>query len=62
MTQAYVTTKLVAAWEEERDGKPGYAVKYPDGYQSWCPKAEFERVSRPISPAEAHAVATYQHE
>ena len=26
----------------------GYKCDYPDGYSGWCPKAEFEKVSRPI--------------
>lgn len=25
----------------------GYLVKYPDGYESWCPKAQFEQANRP---------------
>lgn len=38
----YIGVKLVEAQPEERDGKPGYTVKYPDGYTSWCPKDVFE--------------------
>ena len=26
----------------------GYIVKYPDGYVSWCPKAQFEAAGRPV--------------
>ena len=26
----------------------GYFIQYPDGYKSWCPKAQFEADSRPI--------------
>ena len=26
----------------------GYFVQYPDGYKSWCPKAQFEAAGRPI--------------
>ncbi len=37
-------------WEmpqnENRDDE-GYLVVYPDGYESWCPKAAFEKASRP---------------
>ena len=43
MTAKYIGVKKVTAWEEERDGKAGYAVKYPDGYISWSPKDVFER-------------------
>ncbi|MBP5510853.1 MAG: hypothetical protein J6Z49_08050 [Kiritimatiellae bacterium] len=33
-------------WEVPADENPkdkGYLVKYPDGYVSWCPKAQFEK-------------------
>ena len=42
MTQKYISSKIVTAWEAEKDGEPGYAVKYQDGYTSWSPKAIFE--------------------
>lgn len=35
--------KAVLFWQEDRDGKEGYSVKYPDGYTSWCPKQAFEK-------------------
>lgn len=47
MTQHYIGSKQVLAWPEERDGKPGYAVKYPDGYTSWSPKETFEAAYLP---------------
>ena len=32
----------------EQDAKAeGYLVVYPDGYKSWCPKAQFEAEGRP---------------
>ena len=32
----------------EQDAKSeGYLVCYPDGYKSWCPKAQFEAAGRP---------------
>lgn len=43
MTQEYIGTKQVTAWEQEKDGQPGYAVKYADGYISWSPKDVFEQ-------------------
>ena len=43
MTQHYAGTKLITAWEQEKDGQPGYAVKYEDGYTSWSPKEAFEK-------------------
>lgn len=47
MTQHYIGSKQIVAWEEERDGKHGYAVKYPDGYISWSPKDTFEAAYLP---------------
>ena len=43
MTAEYIGVKKVRAWREERDGKPGYAVRYEDGYTSWSPQDVFER-------------------
>lgn len=42
MTKDYYGTKKVTAWEQEKDGKSGYSVKYADGYISWSPKDVFE--------------------
>ena len=38
----YLTTKIVTAWPQDRQDEPGYAVLYADGYQSWCPKEQFD--------------------
>ena len=46
MTKTYIGTKEIQAWEQDKDGKPGYAVKYPDGYISWSPKGVFEEAYR----------------
>lgn len=48
MTKDYYGTKRITAWSEEREGQPGYAVKYADGYTSWSPKAVFEEAYQPI--------------
>lgn len=48
MSQFYVGVKIVFAWEQEKDGKTGYAVKYQDGYISWSPKAVFEAAYLPM--------------
>lgn len=47
MTEHYVGTKIVMAWAQDKDGQPGYSVKYSDGYtsSSWCPKAQFEEAN-----------------
>ena len=46
MTHKYIGTKEVLAWEQDKDDRPGYAVKYPDGYISWSPKEGFEAAYR----------------
>ena len=33
---------------DENPNAEGYHVIYPDGYESWCPKAQFEAAGRPI--------------
>ena len=48
MTHKYIGTKIITAWAAEQDGKPGYGVKYEDGYTSWSPKAIFETAYRDI--------------
>ncbi|EMO4357141.1 TPA: hypothetical protein NHO93_006627 [Pseudomonas aeruginosa] len=48
MTQSYIGTKQILAWEQDRDGQPGYAVKYADGYMSWSPKDVFEAAYLPM--------------
>lgn len=80
MTQHYIGTKQILAWEQDSPKKvqvcgvdckkgdetcngyctgnadkapaapaePGYAVKYPDGYVSWSPKAVFEAAYLPM--------------
>ncbi len=38
-------------WEipaNENPADEGYHVVYPDGYESWCPKAQFEDAGRPV--------------
>ena len=46
MTHRYIGTKEITAWEQEKDGQPGYAVKYADGYTSWSPRDTFEAAYR----------------
>lgn len=47
MTQFYIGSKQVVAWEAETDAGHGYSVKYPDGYISWSPKETFEEAYLP---------------
>lgn len=44
----YVGTKVVLAKPEEKDGRPGYAVRYQDGYESWSPKDVFDEAYKPL--------------
>ena len=46
MTHRYIGTKEITAWEQKKDGQPGYAVKYADGYTSWSPRDVFEAAYR----------------
>lgn len=46
MTKKYIGVKIIDAWAQEKEGKEGYAVKYPDGYISWSPKDVFEEAYR----------------
>jgi|SRR5580700_9513598 hypothetical protein len=48
MTRHYIGTKIIKAWEADKDGNPGYGVIYEDGYTSWSPKATFEASYRAI--------------
>ena len=51
-SKVYIGTKIVKAWPEEKDGLPGYAVRYEDGYKSWSPKETFERSYREMTESE----------
>lgn len=44
----YIGVKNVKAEPQEKNGVPGYRVKYPDGYVSWSPKATFEKAYRKL--------------
>jgi hypothetical protein len=56
MTHRYIGTKEVVAWAAEKDGKPGYGVKYADGYTSWSPKDAFEEAYRTSEPGMEQAL------
>ena len=49
--QTYIGVKRIQAEPEERDGKPGYKVVYPGGYESWSPKDVFEKAYFPMDSA-----------
>jgi hypothetical protein len=43
MTHDAYSTKRVTVWNEVRDGVNGKAIKYQDGYISWCPNTVYDR-------------------
>lgn len=47
--QNYIGVKMIKAEPEERNGKAGYRVIYPGGYESWSPADVFESAYLPIS-------------
>lgn len=56
-TKSYIGAKIVRAFRKtHEDGREGYAVVYPDGYESWSPKATFEAAYREISEDEKRLV------
>ena len=50
--KTYIGTKIIEAVPSIRMASAttegGYRVRYPDGYESWSPKAVFEEAYRPI--------------
>ena len=57
MTHRYIGTKEVVAWKADKDGKPGYGVKYADGYTSWSPADTFEDAYRTCEPGMDQALS-----
>ncbi len=48
----YIGVKIVKAEPQEKEGKSGYKVMYPDGYVSWSPKDMFEKAYRELDCAD----------
>lgn len=48
----YIGVKHIQAEPMEKDGKAGYKVVYPDGYESWSPKDVFEEAYTPFATQE----------
>lgn len=62
MTKDYFSTKRTSCWREDRSANgemvAGMAIKYQDGYTSWCPLDVFERDYQPTDAMSfGHAVA-----
>lgn len=54
-TRYYIGLKMIEAWPQVKPsdgvgqrGQDGYGVRYPDGYESWSPKATFEDAYREV--------------
>jgi hypothetical protein len=75
MEELFIGTKIVAAEpmsekehfggkgvdvSPERPDRPGYQVRYEDGYISWSPKETFERAYRKVTIQEAEMVSSGQ--
>lgn len=50
--KTYIGCKVIKAEPQQKDGKDGYKVIYPDNYISWSPKDVFENAYREILPEE----------
>ena len=46
--KTYIGTKIIQAEPATKDGKDGYKVVYPGGYESWSPKDVFEAAYLPL--------------
>lgn len=51
-TKPYIGAKIIRAYPQKKDGVDGYAVIYPDGYESWSPKTTFEIAYREVTAGE----------
>lgn len=61
MTHDAFSTKRVTVWEQSRGNEPGYAIKYQDGYLSWCPADVYSRDYQPIDAMSfGHALKALQ--
>ena len=52
MKKAYITAKIVVAYPKEKADEQGYAIEYPGGFTTWCPKDVFEENYRLINRQE----------
>ena len=56
--QDYYGTKRISAEPHEKDGKPGYKVRYDHDYTSWSPKDVFDKAYRGLGNLSfGHAIA-----
>lgn len=45
--KTYIGTKVIQAEPQDKDGLPGFRVRYSDGYESWSPAGVFTEAYRP---------------
>lgn len=57
--EVYIGVKIIEAEPQAKEGKEGYRVIYPDGYESWSPKATFEHAYRVVSIQELDVLGAY---
>jgi hypothetical protein len=55
-TKTYIGCKIIRAYPNEKDERPGYTVIYPDGYESWSPKDVFEGSYREVTQQEKNLI------
>lgn len=51
------TNKPMTTDDFDKEDEAGYHVTYEDGYESWSPKATFERAYREITEKEKSLIA-----
>lgn len=59
--KVYMAVKMIRAYPEPKNGKEGYHIIYPDGYESWSPKAQFESACLPLEGATAIMEEDVEH-
>ena len=57
MKKVYICAKIITAYPKDKDDKPGYAIEYPGGYTTWCPKQVFEETYRRITTEEKDMIS-----
>ena len=57
MTRAKASEITQQAYPTKCADQPGYLVEYPDGYQSWSPKAVFEAAYFPLEDPDGSKIS-----
>ena len=56
--KAYITAKIVVAYPKEKADEQGYAIEYPGGFTTWCPKDVFEENYRLLDGQEKDLITS----